>query len=104
MVYYYHVSGFQGPVEDDDPTIEEQIEKFDEDIGQSVSAEARAEELFRQSMIARGLDPDVKPELPPELAAKMEEDEMKSDKDIFFGDTTREFRGKPVRESERDFE
>ena len=102
MAYYHHVSQLQ-PGGEDEPTVEEQIEKFEERIGQRVSAEAKAEEMMRASLIARGIDPDVKPELSPELAAKMEEDFMKSDKDIFFGNMNREFRGKKI-DTEHDFE
>lgn len=84
-------------MEEGGPSIEEQIERFEEQIGQRVSAESVAEEKFRASMIARGLDPDAKPELSPELAAKLEEDRMRSDEEIFFGDSNREFRGRKVR-------
>lgn len=102
MVFYYHVSQFQPPQEEGGETIEEQIILFEEAIGQRVSAETNAEKLLRASMIARGLDPDAKPELSPELAAKLEEDAMKSDKDIFFGDNDREFKGRKL--GEKDYE
>lgn len=104
MAYYHHVSAFQGPSEEGEPTIDEQIVTFEESIGQRVSAQSKANELFRASMIARGLDPDAKPELSPELAAKLEEDALKSDKDIFFGDTDREFRGRKLRDKDYEIE
>jgi hypothetical protein len=103
MAYYHHVSGFQPPQEEDADTIDEQIVKFEEAIGQRMSSEKKAEEMMRASLIARGIDPDAKPEISPELAAKLEEDSMKSDKDIFFGDMNREFRGKKI-DTEHDFE
>lgn len=102
MAYYHHVSQLNPPSSDDEPTLEEQIIEFEEQIGQRVSAEAKANKLLRESMIARGLDPDAVPEISPELAAKMEEDAMKSDKDIFFGDTGREFKGRKL--GEKDYE
>jgi hypothetical protein len=104
MAYYHHVSKLQPGHKDEDPTIEEQIELFEEQIGQRISATTKAEEMMRQSMILRGLDPDAKPELSPELAARLEQDAMKSDTDVFFaGDLNREFKGKPVREGDDDF-
>lgn len=103
MAYYHHVSTIQPPAGDDDPSVEEQIEKFEEEIGQRVSAESKAEQMMRASLIARGIDPDAKPEISPELAAKLEEDAMKSDKDIFFGNMDREFKGKKI-DTEHDFE
>jgi len=95
MAYYHHVSAFRPPSEEGQPTVDEQIVTFEEAIGQRVSAESRANEMFRASMIARGMDPDAKPELSPELAAKLERDAMMSDSDVFFsGDTDREFKGR----------
>lgn len=102
MAFWHHVSGFQPPQEEGGDTIEEQIVKFEESIGQRVSSEAKATKLFRDSMIARGLDPDAKPEISPELAAKMEEDAMKSDTDIFFNGTDREIKGRKL--EDRDYE
>lgn len=96
MAYYHHISQFEPPVEEGGDTVEEQILKFEENIGQRISSEAKANELFRASMIARGLDPDAKPELSPELAAKLEEDAMKSDTDIFFNGIDREIRGRKL--------
>ena len=97
MAYYHHVEKIQ-PGGEDDPTVEEQIEVFEENIGQRVSASTIAEEMMRQSMILRGLDPDAKPELSPELAARLENDAMRSDNDLYFsGATDREMRGKPVK-------
>lgn len=105
MAYYHHVSMIPAPASEDDPTVEEQTEKFEEALGQRVSAENKAMELMRASMIARGLDPDAEPELSPELAARIEADEMKSDKDIFFSENiNREFRGKKIKAGEDDFE
>lgn len=104
MAYYYHASQIQ-PGGEDDPSVEEQTEKFEESIGQRISAEAKAEEMMRASLIARGIDPDVKPEISPELAAKMEEDEMRSDKDIFFsGNMDKEFRGRKLTAEDDYFE
>lgn len=103
MAYCYHVEKIQ-PGGEDDPTVEEQIEQFEEQIGQRVSADTKAEEMMRQSMLLRGLDPDAKPELSPELAAKLENDAMYSDKDIYFGgNMDKEQRGKKVKEG-KDFE
>ena len=98
MAYYYHVEKIQ-PGGEDDPTVEEQIEAFEEKIGQRVSASSTAEEMMRQSMILRGLDPDAKPELSPELAAKLENDALYSDRDIYFGgaDLNKEQRGKRIK-------
>jgi hypothetical protein len=95
MAYFYHVDMIQPPSSEEDPSVEEQIELFEEKIGQRVSATSKAEEMMRAGLIARGIDPDAKPEISPELAAKLEEDEMKSDTDIFFsGAMDREFRGR----------
>lgn len=103
MAYYHHVSQIQ-PGGEDDPTVEEQIEQFEEQIGQRVSSSSIAEEMMRQSMILRGLDPDAKPELSPELAAKLENDALYSDKDFFFsGDHGKEQRGKKIK-GDKDFE
>jgi hypothetical protein len=103
MAYFYHVEKIQ-PGGEDDPTVEEQIETFEEQIGQRVSASSKAEEKLRASLIARGIDPDAKPELSPELAAKLEQDSMMSDKDIFFsGNPDREFRGKEIKAKDTDF-
>jgi len=102
MAFYHHVKDIQPPAEEDGDTVEEQIIKFEENIGQRISSEAKAMARFRESMIARGLDPDAKPELSPELKAKLEEDAMKSDKDIFFGDVSREFAGRKL--NDRDYE
>lgn len=104
MAYYYHVEKFPVPSSDDDPTVEEQIEIFEENIGQRVSASSKAEEMMRQSMILRGLDPDAKPELSPELAAKLENDALYSDKDVYFaGNLDKEQRGKKIK-GDKDFE
>jgi hypothetical protein len=103
MAYYHHVSQIQ-PGGEDDPTVEEQIEIFEERIGQRVSSSTQAEKMMRDSLIARGIDPDAKPELSPELAARLEQDGMRSDTDIFFsGDLSREFKGKPVQAGDDDF-
>jgi hypothetical protein len=107
VAYYHHVSQIQPPQEEDGDTIEEQTEKFEEAIGQRVSAESRAEQLMRASLIARGIDPDAKPVLSPELAAKLEEDAMKSDKDLFFSgvlDSGKEFKGKKIDTEHDTFE
>lgn len=104
MAYYHHVEKLV-PGGEDDPTVEEQIELFEENIGQRISASSIAEEMMRQSMILRGLDPDVKPELSPELAARLEQDGMRSDTDIFFsGNLDKEFKGKQVKPGDDDFE
>jgi hypothetical protein len=103
MAYYHHVSQLQ-PGGEDDPTVEEQIITFEEKIGQRISSATIAEEMMRQSMILRGLDPDAKPELSPELAAKLENDALYSDKDFFFaGDHSKEQRGKKIK-GDKDFE
>jgi len=105
MAYYHHVSMIQPPSDDDGPSVEEQMELFEENIGQRVSAEAKAEQKMREMLIARGIDPDAKPELSPELAAKLAEDEMKSDKDIFFsGDLDREFKGRKLKDKDYEIE
>jgi hypothetical protein len=103
MAYSYHVDKIQ-PGGEDDPTVEEQIELFEEKIGQRKAASTIAEEMMRQSMILRGLDPDAKPEISPELAARLEQDGMRSDEDIFFsGNMDKEFRGKQVKAGDDDF-
>lgn len=103
MAYSHHVNRFEPSAEEDGPTIEEQIERFEEQIGQRVSAETKAMAQFRAAMIAQGLDPDAKPELSPELAAKIADDAMLSDRDIFFGDTNREFMGQKIKAKDDDF-
>jgi hypothetical protein len=104
MAYYHHVSQIQ-PAGEEDPSVEERIEIFEELIGQRVSANTKAEEMMRASLIARGIDPDAKPELSPELAAKLEQDGMRSDTDIFFsGNLDKEFKGKQVKAGDDDFE
>lgn len=103
MAYYYHVSQIE-PGGEDDPTVEERIEIFEEQIGQRISTATVAEEMMRQSMILRGLDPDAKPELSPELAARLDNDAMYSDKDVYFaGNLDKEQRGKPVKAGDDDF-
>lgn len=107
MVYFHHVSQFQQPSDDDDPNIEEQIELFEEKIGQRVKAEVRAEKLMRERMIMMGMDPDAKPVLSPELQAKMADDSirMASDEELMFGGAAwegKEVRGKKVK-TEDDF-
>jgi hypothetical protein len=103
MVYYHHVSQVQ-PGGEDDPTVEEQIEQFDEQIGQRVSANAKAEEMMRANMILRGLDPDAEPELSPELEAMMQESLYKSDTDLYFsGKLDKEIRGKKITGKDDDF-
>lgn len=106
MVYYHHVSQFSAPSDDDDPSVEEQISLFEEQIGQRVKAEFRAEQMVRQMLIAQGIDPDAKPELSPELAAKMAYDAERSNDDLFFSgdlESGREFRGKKVKPKDDDF-
>ena len=104
MAYYYHTGQIKQGGEDDH-TVEEQIEIFEEKIGQRVAADTKAEEMMRQGMILRGLDPDAKPEISPELAAKMEQDGMRSDKDIFFsGNLDKEFKGRQLKDKDYEIE
>lgn len=55
-------------------------------------------------MIAMGKDPDAKPELSPELAAKMEADAQGkmsiNDQVMWGGEPGREIRGKKVKQEE----
>lgn len=108
IAYHLITSKFQPPSEDGEPSIEEQIELFDEKIGQKKSAEAKALEALRQNMIMRGIDPDVVPELGPELKAKLEADaaKMATDEDLMWGDglyAGKEIRGKKVDPFDEEF-
>lgn len=109
LVYFHHVNQFQQPSDEDDPDIAEQIEIFEEKIGQRVSSSTKAEAALRNLMILQGKDPDAKPELSPELAARMEEDalRMASDEEIMFNYDKyagKELRGKAVKPGSKDFE
>lgn len=102
IAYYLITSKFEAPGDEDDPTVEEQIELFEEKIGQRVNAEERAEQLMRERMIAMGLDPDAKPEISPELQAKMDQDaaRMMSNEELMFGGAAyegKEIRGKKIK-------
>lgn len=100
MAYYRITKQFQAPADEDDETVEEQIEVFEEKIGQRKSSDTRAQEMLRATMIARGVDPDTVPELSPELRAKMEQDALQSNQDLFFSgalDSGKEIRGKKVK-------
>ena len=103
MAYDHHVSRFQPPASEDGASIEDQIQDFDEKIGQCVAAETIAMEKFRATMIARGMDPDAKPELSPELQAKMERDAMTSDTDVFFSGLEGEIRGRQLKGKDYEF-
>lgn len=75
---------------------------FAEKIGQTVKAEKRAEQMLRQQLILRGIDPDAKAEISPELQARMDADaiRMKSDEELFFGgdlEAGKEIRGKKIK-------
>lgn len=51
---------------------QEDTERFEEKLGLRPDPEEIAMEMFRASMVMRGLDPDAPPEtLPPELAAEL---------------------------------
>lgn len=57
---------------------------------------------MRERMIAMGLDPDAKPEISPELAAKLEEGkaQMASDEELMFGGAAydgKEIRGRQIK-------
>ena len=65
---WYHVKQIQAPQSEDDPSVEEQVNMFAEKIRLKEPAELRAEKLLRQRLILMGIDPDVKPEISPELA------------------------------------
>jgi hypothetical protein len=106
MTYEHHVSQFQPPEDEDQPSIEEQINKFDEKIGQCVPADKKAMAKFRAMMIANGMDPDAKPELSPELKAKMDRDTQASNIDLLFSDALdgREQRGRQLRGSDYEFD
>jgi len=59
--------------------------------------------MMRARMIAMGLDPDAKPELSPELAAKIEQDRarMATDDELMFGGAAyegKEIRGKKIKD------
>lgn len=102
---WYHIRSFPPPRDEDDPTVEEQIELFAEKIGQAVNAEARAEKMMRERLIVMGIDPDAKPELSPELQAKIDRDRavMASDEELMFGGAAwegKEIRGKKVKDEE----
>lgn len=105
MAYDHHISRIQAPMDDDSPSVEEQILSFEESIGQCVSSTTKANEMMRASMIMRGLDPDAEPEISPELAARLADDAMKSDTDLFFSgalDSGKEFRGKKLKAEDSD--
>lgn len=104
MVYQHHVSQFRPPEDEDQPSIEDQIQDFDEKIGQCISAEKKALAKFREAMIAMGMDPDAKPEISPELQAKMDRDAMMSNTDIFFNGLDGEIRGRQLRGKDYEFE
>lgn len=66
LIYYRIIDGFK-PIQDSSSgeiteTVEEQIIRFEEDIGMRGSSnEKSAMDLLREDMIARGLDPDGLP-------------------------------------------
>lgn len=79
--------------------MEEQVDLFAEKIYQKVPAEAKANQLLRESLILRGIDPDAQSELSPELAAKLAEGNERSNDDLYFsGDlhAGKEFKGKKI--------
>lgn len=109
MVYYHHVDRIQPPQDEDDPGVEEQVEIFEEKIGQRVSSSSKAIEAMRNLMILQGKDPDAAPELSPELQRKMAEDavRMASDEEIMFNSGKyegKELHGKKVTPSAKDFD
>jgi hypothetical protein len=102
IAYYLIASKFQPPNSDDEPDIEEQLVQFEENIGQRVKAEVRANKLLRERLIVMGIDPDAKPELSPELAAKIEQDKarMETDEELMWNGTAwegKEIRGKKIK-------
>lgn len=108
IAYFLITEKFEQPTTEDGKTIQEQLEIFEERIWQRVPAEYKAEKALRERLIAMGVDPDAKPELSPELAAKLKQDEilMKSDEELFFsGDlhSGKEMRGKKLRPKDSDF-
>lgn len=103
IAYYLITKQFPQPQGEDDPSVEEQIELFEERIGQRISSEHKAEQAMRAGLIAMGIDPDAKPELSPELKAKLEEDAMRNSSDeqiMFGGNIDREQRGKKIKDKE----
>jgi hypothetical protein len=96
---------FPAPNSDDDPTIEEQLEIFEEQIGQRVKSEFKAERAMRERMILMGMDPDAKPEISPELQAKMDADAgiMKTNSELMWGGDAwegKEIKGAKVKDGE----
>lgn len=105
IAYFLITDKFPAPNSDDDPPLEEQIEIFEEQIGQRIKSEVKANKALRERMIMLGMDPDVKPEISPELQAKMDADAgiMKTDDDLMFGGDAwegKEVRGKKVKDGE----
>ena len=58
---YFRVTDQFRPTEHE--SVEDQIVKFEEDIGMRVSRKDIAQALLRDSMIARGIDPDATPDV-----------------------------------------
>lgn len=66
---------------------QEELERFEEKLGLRPDPEELALEMFRASMIMRGLDPDTPPEmLPPELAAELHKAQDQFIPGTFMGD------------------
>lgn len=87
IAYFLITDKFPAPNSDDDPSIEEQLEKFEEGIGQRIKSSVKAERALREFMIMRGMDPDAKPEISEELQAKMDRDAgiIKTNADLMWG-------------------
>lgn len=103
IAYYLIASKFEPPASDDDPSVEEQIGIFEEKIWQRVPAEYKAEKAMREKLAAMGIDPDAKPELSPELQAKLDEDRERTNEELYFSgalDEGKEFRGKKIKPDE----
>lgn len=104
MVYWKFVKEFKPYKNENDDVIdvEEQIAEFDTKIGQAKNPETDAQKMVRAMLIAQGKDPDAQ-EMSPELKARIEQDAMRSDEELFFSGALhsgKELKGRKIKPSE----
>ena len=111
MIYYRFVKDIKPykNEDDDEISVAEQIARFDAQIGQAKDPEIEAREKMRAMLIALGKDPDAAPDLSdkPELAAKLENDALRNEEELYFsGDlhSGRELRGRKIKATLQDVE
>ncbi len=88
IVYHAITRNFQATEDEHGDKIDrqEQVERFEVDIGQRVNPEHVAVQKVREMLIAMGKDPDAQPELTPEQVADMNKNRVKTDDDVMWGE------------------